>query len=122
MNSKCKDLHLQKVKVFGNCHQCSAGQVDIYRCSRCYQVPGVYAGKGEWITGSSVRASEQAVKLFICGLYLFLGLSLLAMCLELMKEEVRSNLLWLGHRTKVVNQKPAEVVLNEYVALKASKK
>ncbi|XP_067942891.1 potassium channel subfamily K member 9-like [Watersipora subatra] len=57
-------------------------------------VPDVYKGGGSW-TGNP---SEQTFKLIVCGFYLFFGLALLAMCMDLMKEEVRANFLWLGQK------------------------
>lgn len=68
----------------------------------------MYTGKGDWITHDPLKPSNQAGKLIICGFYLFLGLSLLAMCLELMKEEVRANILWISHRTKPMNWRAAQ--------------
>ena len=44
------------------------------------------------------ETSELTFKLIVCGFYLFFGLALLAMCMDLMKEEVRANFLWLGKK------------------------
>lgn len=76
----------------------------------------MYTGKGDWITKEDeVKSGGDALKLIICGVYLFFGLSLLAMCMDLMKEEVRANFLWLGYRTNLMTQKSAEEVIEEYV-------
>ena len=83
---------------------------------RLLQVPGVYTGKGDWITQEhEVQSGGDAVKLIICGVYLFFGLSLLAMCMDLMKEEVRANFLWLGYRTNLLTQKSPEEVIEDYI-------
>lgn len=44
------------------------------------------------------KSSEAASKLVVCGFYLFLGLALLTMCMNLMKEEVRANFAWIGKK------------------------
>lgn len=78
----------------------------------------MYTGKGDWITTQgegTAQAGGDAVKLIICGVYLFFGLSLLAMCMDLMKEEVRANFLWLGYKTKLMTQKTADAVIDDYV-------
>ncbi|XP_067930903.1 two pore potassium channel protein sup-9-like [Watersipora subatra] len=80
-------------------------------------VPGVYSGKGDWIPEEDgSRSGGDALKLTICGVYLFFGLSLLAMCMDLMKEEVRANFLWLGYRTNLMTQRSAEEVIEDYIA------
>ena len=80
------------------------------------QVPGVYTGKGDWITrDDQVQSGGEALKLIICGVYLFFGLALLAMCMDLMKEEVRANFLWLGYKTNMMGQKTPEEVIEEYL-------
>ena len=76
----------------------------------------MYTGKGDWITQEhEVQSGGDAVKLIICGVYLFFGLSLLAMCMDLMKEEVRANFLWLGYRTNLLTQKSPEEVIEDYI-------
>jgi len=76
----------------------------------------VYTGKGDWITQKdNMQSGGNALKLIICGVYLFFGLSLLAMCLDLMKEEVRANFLWLGYKTKLMSQKSSDEVIEDYV-------
>ena len=54
----------------------------------------ILIGGGSW----EGNASDQTFKLIVCGFYLFFGLALLAMCMDLMKEEVRANFLWLGQK------------------------
>lgn len=48
-------------------------------------------GLGDYVPGNSINDSDtQAeIKLVVCSMYLLLGLSLLAMCFNLMQEEVR---------------------------------
>ena len=76
----------------------------------------MYTGKGDWITQeNNIKSGGEAVKLIICGLYLFFGLSLLAMCMDLMKEEVAANFLWLGYKTNLMKQQSPEQVIEDYI-------
>jgi len=61
-----------------------------YESTHCF----LPLGGGSW----EDNPSEQTFKLIVCGFYLFFGLALLAMCMDLMKEEVRANFLWLGQK------------------------
>jgi len=45
-------------------------------------------GFGDYVPGSSLRADSQG-RMVLCALYLLVGLALLAMCFDLMQEEVR---------------------------------
>jgi len=46
-------------------------------------------GFGDYVPGTSVDAWAAQEKLILCALYLLIGLALLAMCFELIQEEVR---------------------------------
>lgn len=79
-------------------------------------MPGVYTGKGNWIAREDqLQSGGEAIKLILCGIYLFFGLALLAMCLDLMKEELRANFRWLGYKMRLMKQKPPAQVIEGYI-------
>jgi len=47
-------------------------------------------GFGDFVPGSSLDPTSAQEKLILCSLYLIFGLALLAMCFDLMQEEVRN--------------------------------
>ena len=52
-------------------------------------------GFGDYVPGTSLHADSQG-KMVLCALYLLVGLALLAMCFDLMQEEVRRKFRVLG--------------------------
>jgi len=52
-------------------------------------------GFGDYVPGTSLHADSQG-KMVLCALYLLVGLALLAMCFDLMQEEVRRKFRALG--------------------------
>jgi len=52
-------------------------------------------GFGDYVPGTSLHTSSQG-KMVLCALYLLVGLALLAMCFDLMQEEVRRKFRALG--------------------------
>ena len=52
-------------------------------------------GFGDYVPGTSLHADSQG-KMVLCALYLIVGLALLAMCFDLMQEEVRRKFRTLG--------------------------
>lgn len=52
-------------------------------------------GFGDYVPGTDLRAESHG-KMVLCALYLIVGLSLLAMCFDLMQEEVRRKFRVLG--------------------------
>ena len=53
-------------------------------------------GFGDYVPGSGLNSWSSQEKLIICCLYLVFGLSVIAMCFNLMQEEVRAKCRWLG--------------------------
>lgn len=62
-------------------------------------------GFGDYVPGTSLNAASQE-KLVLCALYLLFGLSLLAMCFDLMQEQARSHFQSLGRRLGILEKKP----------------
>lgn len=59
-------------------------------------------GFGDIVPGTDLRQSGAHQKLFLCSIWLVVGLSLLAMCFNLMQEEVRAKLRWLGTKVGIL--------------------
>ena len=64
-------------------------------------------GFGDYVPGTSVDASggdwTSQAKLVLCALYLLVGLSLLAMCFDLMQEQARRQFRQLGRRLGLID-------------------
>jgi len=63
--------------------------------SRSYIITLSTIGFGDLVPGTSLHADSQG-KMVLCALYLLIGLALLAMCFDLMQEEVRRKFRALG--------------------------
>ena len=59
-------------------------------------------GFGDIVPGTDLRQSGAHQKLLLCSIWLVVGLSLLAMCFNLMQEEVRAKLRWLGTKVGIL--------------------
>ena len=55
-------------------------------------------GFGDIVPGTDMKEWESNEKLVLCALWLAFGLSLLAMCFNLMQEEVKEKSHWLGQK------------------------
>ena len=55
-------------------------------------------GFGDIVPGMGMDAWASHQKLVLCALWLAFGLSLIAMCFNLMQEEVKEKVKWLGHK------------------------
>lgn len=55
-------------------------------------------GFGDIVPGMKMDSWGEHQKLVLCSLWLAFGLSLLAMCFNLMQEEVKEKVKWLGHK------------------------
>lgn len=64
-------------------------------------------GFGDYVPGSISRvdSADSRQKLIICCVYLMFGLSVLAMCFDLMQEDVRAKFLWLGMKMGLVDRR-----------------
>jgi len=60
-------------------------------------------GFGDYVPGTSLDAWAAQEKLVLCALYLLIGLALLAMCFELIQEEVRLFVRSVGVRIGLLN-------------------
>ncbi|XP_014780101.1 TWiK family of potassium channels protein 18 [Octopus bimaculoides] len=60
-------------------------------------------GFGDFVPGTSHDSWKNQEKLILCALYLVFGLALIAMCFDLMQEEVRAKCLWLGQRLGILD-------------------
>ncbi|GAB1597517.1 TWiK family of potassium channels protein 18-like [Argonauta hians] len=59
-------------------------------------------GFGDFVPGTSHDSWKNQEKLILCALYLVFGLALIAMCFNLMQEEVKAKCLWLGQRLGIL--------------------
>ncbi|GFR97227.1 potassium channel subfamily K member 18 [Elysia marginata] len=61
-------------------------------------------GFGDYVfgVGKDFAANEKTI---FCALYLVLGLSIIAMCFNLMEEEVRAKFRWLGSKLGILDEK-----------------
>jgi len=62
-------------------------------------------GFGDYVPGTSLNAWASQEKLVLCALYLLFGLSLIAMCFDLMQEQARSQFQSLGRRLGILDKK-----------------
>jgi hypothetical protein len=58
---------------------------------------------GDLVPGKSITSTQVEGKLIICALYVLLGLSLMAMCFNLMQEEVRAKFRRLGNKLGIID-------------------
>ncbi|XP_048251832.1 TWiK family of potassium channels protein 18-like [Haliotis rufescens] len=63
-------------------------------------------GFGDYVPGAAGAADDwdSQEKLIICAFYLVVGLSLIAMCFNLMQEEVRAKFAWLGIKLGILDK------------------
>ncbi|GFN76512.1 potassium channel subfamily k member 18 [Plakobranchus ocellatus] len=61
-------------------------------------------GFGDIVPGMESGAWAQEEKLVLCALYLVLGLSLIAMCFNLVQEDVKAKCKWLGMKLGIVEK------------------
>ena len=59
-------------------------------------------GFGDIVPGTDMTEWAASQKLILCSLWLVVGLSLLAMCFNLMQEEVKDKCKWLGRRCGIL--------------------
>jgi len=64
-------------------------------------------GFGDYVPGTSLNTWAAQEKLVLCALYLLVGLSLLAMCFELIQEEVRLFVRSVGVRVGLLDAEKA---------------
>ncbi|CAF1231110.1 unnamed protein product [Rotaria sordida] len=60
-------------------------------------------GLGDLVPGKSITSTQVEGKLIICALYVLFGLSLMAMCFNLMQEEVRAKFRRLGNKLGIID-------------------
>lgn len=60
-------------------------------------------GLGDLVPGKSITSTQDESKLVICALYVLFGLSLMAMCFNLMQEEVRAKFRRLGNKLGIID-------------------
>ena len=59
-------------------------------------------GFGDFVPGTSVESWDSQQKLVLCALYLIFGLALIAMCFDLMQEEVKNKCRALGRKMGIL--------------------
>ncbi|KAH3886238.1 uncharacterized protein LOC127841952 [Dreissena polymorpha] len=60
-------------------------------------------GFGDVVPGVSSSDWDKSEKLVLCALYLILGLSLIAMCFNLVQEDVKAKCKWLGTKLGIID-------------------
>lgn len=60
-------------------------------------------GFGDIVPGTDMQKWASHEKLVLCALWLAFGLSLLAMCFNLMQEEVKDKCKWIGLKLGILN-------------------
>ncbi|CAF5178727.1 unnamed protein product [Rotaria magnacalcarata] len=60
-------------------------------------------GLGDLVPGKYIESTQVEGKQIICALYVLLGLSLMAMCFNLMQEEVRAKFRRLGNKLGIID-------------------
>ena len=61
-------------------------------------------GFGDVVPGTTINSWSQQEKLVICCIYLVFGLALIAMCFELMQEEVRAKCRQIGKKIGLIKR------------------
>lgn len=61
-------------------------------------------GFGDFVFGAG-KDLDNNEKLITCALYLVMGLSIIAMCFNLMQEEVRAKFRWLGMKLGIIEDR-----------------
>ncbi|XP_064618783.1 potassium channel subfamily K member 18-like [Lineus longissimus] len=61
-------------------------------------------GFGDFVPGASMDSWSSQEKQVLCTMYLLFGLAFIAMCFELMQEEVRAKFRWLGTKIGIFKQ------------------
>ncbi|XP_074641256.1 potassium channel subfamily K member 18-like [Tubulanus polymorphus] len=62
-------------------------------------------GFGDFVPGANVDSWSSQEKQVLCTMYLLFGLAFIAMCFELMQEEVRAKFRWLGRKIGLVSKR-----------------
>ncbi|XP_052834075.1 TWiK family of potassium channels protein 9 [Octopus bimaculoides] len=61
-------------------------------------------GFGDIVPGTDIKSWSQQEKLVLCALYLVIGLSLIAMCFNLVQEDVKAKCRWLGRKFGIIDK------------------
>ncbi|KAJ8312849.1 hypothetical protein KUTeg_010222 [Tegillarca granosa] len=62
-------------------------------------------GFGDYVPGAGSDSLSNNEKLILCACYLFFGLAIIAMCFDLMQEEVRAKFRWLGQKIGIIDKR-----------------
>ena len=63
-------------------------------------------GFGDYVPGTSHDSWASQEKLILCTMYLLFGLALIAMCFDLMQEEVRNKSRYIGEKLGLISKEP----------------
>lgn len=74
-------------------------------------------GFGDIVPGTQLEDWSSHEKLVLCVLWLAFGLSLLAMCFNLMQEEVKEKCIWLGKKVGLLKEDNADRDLQNSIAV-----
>lgn len=62
-------------------------------------------GFGDVVPGTAMNQWENEEKLVLCAMYLVFGLSLIAMCFNLVQEDVKNKCRWLGAKIGIIDRR-----------------
>jgi potassium channel subfamily K protein len=65
-------------------------------------------GFGDYVPGQNQADSYRAPKLILGAIYVLIGMSILAMCFDLMQEEIITKFTWLGKKMGIIDQEDDE--------------
>lgn len=65
-------------------------------------------GFGDYVPGTNQSDSYRAPKLILGAIYVLIGMSILAMCFDLMQEEIITKFTWLGKKMGIIDQEDEE--------------
>lgn len=61
-------------------------------------------GFGDVVPGTAMDQWANEQKLVLCAMYLVFGLSLIAMCFNLVQEDVKAKCMWLGTKIGIIDR------------------
>ncbi|CAF1054055.1 unnamed protein product [Rotaria sp. Silwood1] len=69
-------------------------------------------GFGDFVPGQRKDDPNAGAKLFLGAIYVFIGMAILAMCFDLMQEEIVAKFRWLGRKIGII-EKDDDMILNQ---------
>ncbi|CAF0847712.1 unnamed protein product [Rotaria sordida] len=72
-------------------------------------------GFGDFVPGQRKDDPNAGAKLFLGAIYVFIGMAILAMCFDLMQEEIVAKFRWLGRKIGIIEkeEEEEEMIINQ---------